>query len=77
MISLEVKAFTWVFTKDSIFYTQLNKRYFYVHHDNNIIVLTEENPTIMKNVVLKSDTLSFTTQDSVTVKAHRIIPSPQ
>lgn len=69
-------VFTWVFTKDSIFYTQLNKRYFYVQHGNNIIVLTEEKPIIMKDVTLKSDTFSFTTQDSIPVKAHRIFPSP-
>ncbi len=65
-------VFTWVFTKDSIFYTQLNKRYFYALHDNNIIVLTEEKPEIMKNVTIKYDTLFFMTQDSVHIKAHKI-----
>jgi hypothetical protein len=65
-------VFSWLFTKDSIFYIQLNKRYFYVQHDNNVIVLTEENPTIMKDMAVKSDSLSFTTQDNVLIKAHKI-----
>lgn len=65
-------VFSWVFTKDSIFYIQLNKQYFYVQHDNDIIVLTEENPTIMKDIAVKSDTLSFTAEDNVLIKAHKI-----
>jgi len=64
--------FSWVFTRDSIFYIQLNKQYFYVQHDNDVIVLTEENPTIMKDIAVKSDTLSFTAEDNVLIKAHKI-----
>ena len=65
-------VFSWIFAKDSINYIQLDKRYFYVKHDNSVIVLTEKNPTIMKDMVIKSDTLFFTTQDNVLVKAHKI-----
>jgi len=65
-------VFSWVFTKDSIYYIQLNKRYFYVQHDNDIIVLTEEDPTIMKDIAVKSDTLSFKMHDNVLIKAHKI-----
>lgn len=67
--------FSWTFTKDSIKYIQLNKQYFYVQHDNDIIVLTEQNPVIMKAVSVKSDTLFFTTQDNVLIKAHKIVLS--
>ena len=65
-------VFSWAFTKDSINYIQLNKRYFYVQHDNNVIVLSEEEPTIMKDMAVKSDTLFFTTKENVLVKAHKI-----
>lgn len=64
--------FSWVFTKDSVFYTQLNKRYFYLQHDNNIVVLSDENPSIMKDISVKYDTLSFKTPDNVIIKAHKI-----
>lgn len=65
-------VFSWDFTKDSINYIQSHKRYLYVQHDNSVIVLREENPTIMKDVALKSDTLFFITQDNVLIKAHKI-----
>lgn len=65
-------VFSWVFTKDSINYIQLDRRYFYVQHDNSVIVLSEGNPTIMKDMAVKSDTLSFTTQNNVLIKAYKI-----
>jgi hypothetical protein len=64
--------FSWVFTKDSIYYTQLNKWYFYVQHDNNVIVLSDNDPTVMKDIAVKSDTLFFTTKDNIIIKAHKI-----
>ncbi len=64
--------FSWIFTKDSIEYIHWNKKFYYQRNDNNVIVLTDEEPVIMKNVLIKEDTIYFTTEDSIFIKAHKI-----
>jgi len=64
--------FSWRFTTDSINYIQMNKTFFYKQIENNIIVLTDEEPALMKDIIIKGDTMYFTAQDSILIKAHKI-----
>jgi hypothetical protein len=65
-------VFSWIITEDSIEYIQKNKKFYFQQNNNNIIVLTDEEPVIMKDVLIKGDTMYFTTQDSILIKAHKM-----
>ncbi len=65
-------VFSWTLTKDSIYYLQSRKTYYYKLIENNVVIIIDEDPIIMKDIIIRSDTMFFTTQDSIFIKAHKI-----
>ena len=62
----------WLITKDSLYYFNEKKSYYYLIHDKDMIVLYKEGPFMMGNVHVLRDTLFFTIPNGGTIKAFKI-----
>ena len=63
----------WEIKKDSIYYYNQNKSYYYLIHDKDMIVLYKEGPYMLHNIHTVNDTLFFDiNSEGMVTKAFRI-----
>lgn len=62
----------WEIKKDSLYYFNEKRAYFYLFHDKDMIVLYKEGPYILGNIHTLNDTLFFEINPGNITKAFRI-----
>lgn len=63
---------TWEISKDSLYYFTEKRAYYYLVHDEDLVVLYKEGPFLMTHPHVVRDTLFFKIHDGLTVEMFRI-----
>ena len=62
----------WKITKDSMYYYNEKKSYYYFIHDKDMRVLYKDGPFMLGSINVLKDTLFFTPNNSGIIKAFRV-----
>lgn len=60
------------FTADTMYYLKEKEAYYYMVHDNSLVVLYKEGPFLMKDICIQGDTMIYLTMGKFPVRMFRV-----